>query len=178
MQAVAALLSEPASSFGALRPILAEVQRRLQRVRRDIYPIDGARAGGAALMGYPAFTGGLRLFFIRDGQLLARETVRCGSEVGAVAARLLSLAPREYPSDALDALDADQTNILLRWLHRNLGQPEVVALPDGAGPETVAAAIEEQLTQAQPFEEADVEAEVMDAGEALGRDVLDFEEVS
>jgi hypothetical protein len=124
------------------------------------------------LMGYSAASGGVRLFLLRDGQLLARKTVRGVNE--ALAAACL----RDSPVAGTDnTLDSDQTNILLRWLHRHLGQPEVVALPVGARPAAVAAFVEGQLTRAQPFQEADVEAEIVDAGQALGSDVFDLEEV-
>ena len=76
-----------------------------------------------------------------------------------------------------DALDADQANILLRWLHRNLGRPEVVPLPGDAGLAEVAGAVAALFACAQPFQEPDVEAEIVDRSEPLGSDVFDFEEV-
>ncbi|HEY7294675.1 MAG TPA: GIY-YIG nuclease family protein, partial [Dehalococcoidia bacterium] len=172
IQAVEAAMAAPKAATTTMRPLLEEINRRLRRVRRDVFPIDGGRAGGTVLMGYPAASGGLRLFLLRDGHLLARKTVHgVGDALAAACLGDPAAAERD------NALDADQTNILLRWLHRHLGQPQVLALPASVGPAAVAAFIEEQLARSQPFEEADVEAEIVDAGQALGGNVFHLEEV-
>jgi hypothetical protein len=195
-----------------LRTILEDALKRLQRLRRDVCPVEGGRAGGAVLMGYPTPDGNLRLFLVRDGRLIARQTAQPGTSTAKIAQRLVrpatSAASEHEPgrpcqghdgtcrstdaghrtSDfglrtsnfglgAAGALDADQTNILLRWLHHHLGRPEVLPLPAEAGADEIAGAVEALVACAQTLQEPDVEAEVVDGGEALGADVFDFEEV-
>ena len=107
---------------------------------------------------------------------MRRETLADATTAPSCAARLLGAATGDIPVPE-ERLDADQQNLVLRWLHRRLGQPEIVPLGSDTPVADLAAALSELLAGTQRVEEPDVEAEVVDAGEAFGGEVFDLEEV-
>jgi DNA polymerase-3 subunit epsilon len=105
---------------------------RLRRLRKEHRPMEGGIGGDGVALVYPAAQGGWVVFLVRNGALAGR--VRCGDDGldEQQAAALLAMNGRGEAGEA-DAgtagLDADQTNILLRWIYRNAGTPAVIALP-------------------------------------------------
>jgi excinuclease UvrABC nuclease subunit len=158
--------------------MLRECRRRLVRVRQEYRPLEGGSAGGALVMAYPAADGGLVLFFVEDGRLCGRSHLPPGggdaAAVHAALAKQLAGPPahglneegtsrRTWPGGAGAAadgteLDADQANILLRWIYQHSGQRCQTPVVPGTRLADVAAAIVDGVLQADPGAAVDGEA--------------------
>jgi excinuclease UvrABC nuclease subunit len=124
--------------------ILAECRARLRRVRREYRPLEGGLAGGTLLMTYPAAGGGAILFVVRDGKLVRRVVLDETQLAEPVLVPLIAAAIEVPPAE--DArLDADQANILLRWIHRHTGQPECIPAGPGQSPASLAQVVRAAL---------------------------------
>jgi hypothetical protein len=113
-------------------------------VRREYRPVEGGLAGEALVMAYRAADGGAVLYFVADGRLGRRVPLPADAIAGdagdagdaLVAAVKETLGRPAAPGDEVEAapadpvaapLDADQVNILMRWIYRRVGRPECVA---------------------------------------------------
>jgi len=122
--------------------VLQLCRARLQRVRRVYRPIEGGYAGGALLMAYPGAEGGLLLFFVRNGRLLCRQRFAPGEVSLEPLARWIEELRAVPPDDPLGtAVPDDEANLVLRWLYRHTGRPELVPVPDGAASRDLAARV-------------------------------------
>ncbi|MGH2371826.1 MAG: hypothetical protein ACRDI2_26945, partial [Chloroflexota bacterium] len=105
-------------------------------------------AGDDLLMAYPAADGGATLFFVRDGRLMRRVRIPAGHADRAcllpVIAQCLRAKGRERADgpEAEAPLDADQANIVLRWIYRHTGRPELIPITSETSVSDVGAAVE------------------------------------
>jgi DNA polymerase-3 subunit epsilon len=124
--------------------VLAECRARLRRLRREYRPLAGGMAGGALVMSYPAAgeDAGAVLFFAREGRLTRRVLVAPEAlqedSLTRIVAEGLSAAPSAD-------LDADQANILLRWIYRHIGRPECISAGEELSAGEVARAVLDTL---------------------------------
>jgi DNA polymerase-3 subunit epsilon len=124
--------------------VLGECRARLRRLRREYRPLAGGLAGGALVMAYPAAgeDAGAVLFFAREGRLARRVLVAPEAlredDLTRIVADGLAAAPSAE-------LDADQANILLRWIYRHIGRPECIPAGEGRPAAEVARAVLDTL---------------------------------
>ncbi|HEX2034849.1 MAG TPA: exonuclease domain-containing protein [Chloroflexota bacterium] len=137
---------------------LRECRARLVRVRREHRPIEGGLAAHALLMVYRAAGSGAMLFFVRDGRLVRLARLPAEDAVPAQDDGATPLAIIEDGLQALRAgpaetpLDADQSNILMRWIYRHSGQPQLIPLPPTITAPELAAVVERALALSRPLE--------------------------
>ncbi|MGH2350045.1 MAG: hypothetical protein ACRDJN_00335, partial [Chloroflexota bacterium] len=121
---------------------LRECRLRLWRIRREHRPIDGGLAGDDLLMAYPAADGGATLFFVRDGRLMRRVRIPAGHADRACLIPVIEQCLRADGPEAEAPLDADQANIVLRWIYRHTGRPELIPITSETSVSDVGAAVE------------------------------------
>jgi hypothetical protein len=97
-------------------------------------------------MAYPAPSGGLSLFLVRDGRQIGRAHVRLSCDRSALEAIEAILQEWQH-AQRVDGGSADgmagepEVDLLLRWIYRHAGSPNLVPWPPGRPARDVAAAI-------------------------------------
>jgi DNA polymerase-3 subunit epsilon len=124
---------------------LREARARLQRIRRTYRPLEGCLAGEALVMAYPAPAGGLTLFLVRDGRRVGRSHVPIPCEHSPLAAVEAILHQwQETPCDdepGHKTAGEAEVDLLLRWIYRHTGSPNLVPWPPERAARDVAAAV-------------------------------------
>ncbi|HVG96231.1 MAG TPA: hypothetical protein VNK05_05000, partial [Chloroflexota bacterium] len=125
--------------------ILAECRTRLLRVRKEYRPLPGGYGGGGLVMTYPTADGRLAVFYVQDGQFLARFRVSADEAAGGGLLPLIEahLSAQGAPSD----LDLAQTNVLLRWIFQHAGDPSLAPVLPEHGPDGLGGVIVERIRQ-------------------------------
>lgn len=113
---------------GREAPAIAAALQVLRRLRAHHRPLSGGFAGHTILLIYPADPPGkVHLFFVRNGQMLGRETLApaaesvCEERLGSFFAHYLSLPDSAGSADTI-------RHFVLQWVYQHRDDPAVIPI--------------------------------------------------